>query len=37
MGHLEDKVIFDTMDDLRGPKGSYPEGFMSLSLFLAEI
>ena len=34
---LEDRVILDTMDDLWGPQGSYPEGFMSLSLFLAEI
>ena len=37
MGHLEERVILDTMDDLGGPQGSYPEGFMSLSLFLAEI
>ena len=36
-GHLEDRVILDTMDDLGGPQGSYPEGFVSLSLFLAEI
>ena len=36
-GDLEDRVILDTMDDLGGPQGSYPEGFMSLSLFLAEI
>ena len=34
---MEDRVILDTMDDLGGPQGSYPEGFMSLSLFLAEI
>ena len=34
---LEDRVILDTMDDLGGPQGSYPEGFVSLSLFLAEI
>ena len=34
---LEDRVILDTMDDLGGPQGSYPEGFMSLSLFLTEI
>ena len=34
---LEDRVILDTMDDLGGPQGSYPEGFMSLSLFFAEI
>ena len=37
MGHLEDRVILDTMDDLGEPQGSYPEGFVSLSLFLAEI
>ena len=36
-GDLEDRVILDTMDDLGGPQGSYPEGFKSLSLFLAEI
>ena len=37
MGHLEDRVILDDMDDLGRPQGSYPEGFVSLSLFLAEI
>ena len=37
MQDLEDRVILDTMDDLGGPQGSYPEGFVSLSLFLAEI
>ena len=37
MGDMEDRVIFDDMDDLGGPQGSYPEGFMSLSLFFAEI
>ena len=37
MGHLEDRVIVDDMDDLGRPQGSYPEGFVSLSLFLAEI
>ena len=36
-GELEDRVILDTMDDLGGLQGSYPEGFVSLSLFLAEI
>ena len=36
-GDFEDRVILDTMDDLGGPQGSYPEGFVSLSLFLAEI
>ena len=34
---MEDMVILDTMDDLAGTQGSNPEGFMSLSLFLAEI
>ena len=37
MRDLEDRVILDTMDDLRGPQGSYPESFVSLSLSLAEI
>ena len=36
-GDLEGRVILDTMDVLGGPQGSYPEGFVSLSLFLAEI
>ena len=36
-GHLEDRVILATMDDLWGPQESYPEDFVSLSLFLAEI
>jgi hypothetical protein len=37
-GELKDRVIIDTMDDLGGAQGSYPEGgFVSLSLFLAEI
>ena len=34
---MEDRVILDTIEDLRGPQGSYPEGFVSFSLFLAEI
>ena len=34
---MEDRVILDTMDDLGGPQGSYPKGFVSLSLFFAEI
>ena len=34
---MEDMVILDTMDDLRGPQGSYPEAFVSLSLFFAEM
>ena len=37
MGDLEDRVILDNMDDLGRPQGSYPESFVSLSLFLAEI
>ena len=37
MGDLEDRVILDNMDDLGRVQGSYPESFMSLSLFLAEI
>ena len=36
-GDMEDRVILDTMDDLGGPQGSYPEDSVSLSLFLAEI
>ena len=34
-GDMEDRVIFDTMDDLGEPQGSYPDSFVSLSLFLA--
>ena len=34
---LEDRAILDTMNDLGRPPGSYPEGFVALSLFLAEI
>ena len=37
MQDLEDRVILDTMDDLGGLQGSYPEGFVSLSLFLADL
>ena len=37
MRDLEDRIILDNMDDLGRPQGSYPEGFVSLSLFLAEI
>ena len=37
MEDLEDRVILDNMDDLGRPQGSYPESFVSLSLFLAEI
>ena len=36
-GDTKDRVILDTMDDLGRPQGSYPEGFVSLSLFLPEI
>ena len=34
---LEDGVIFEVMDDLGKVQGSCPEGFVALSLFLAEI
>ena len=34
---LEDMVILDVMYVLGRPQGSYPEGFMSISLFLGEI
>ena len=34
---LEDGVILEVMDDLGRVQGSYPEGFVALSLFLAEI
>ena len=37
MGDLEERVILDNMDDLGEVQGSYPEGFVALSLFLAEI
>ena len=37
MGDLEDGVILEVMDDLGKVQGSYPEGFVALSLFLAEI
>ena len=30
-------MILDNMDDLGRPQGSYPESFVSLSSFLAEI
>ena len=36
-GDMEDRVILDDMDDLGRPQVSYPEGFVSLSLFLVEI
>ena len=36
-GDLENRVILDNMDDFGKPKGSYPEAFVSLSLFLTEI
>ena len=36
-GDLEDGVILEVMDDLGKVQGSYPEGFVALSLFLAEI
>ena len=34
---MEDRVNRDILDDIGGPQESYPEGFVSLSLFLAEI
>ena len=34
---LEDGVILEAMDDLGRVQGTYPEGFVELSLFLAEI
>ena len=37
MGDLQDRVMLDDMDVLGRPQGSYPETFVSLSLFLAEI
>ena len=36
-GDLEERVIFDVMDVFGRPQGFYPESFVSLSLFLAEI
>ena len=34
---FEDGVILEAMDDLGRVQGSCPEGFMELSLFMAEI
>ena len=34
---IEDRVIHNIMDVLCRPQGSYPESFVALSLFLAEI
>ena len=34
---FEDGVILEVMDDLGRVQGSYPEGFVALSLFLADI
>ena len=34
---LEESVILDIMEVVGTPQGSYPESFMSSSLFLAEI
>ena len=36
-GDLEDRVILEAMDDHGKVQGTYPEGFVALSLFLAEI
>ena len=35
--HLEGRVIHDILDDLGRTQGSYPESFVSISLFLAKI
>ena len=37
MGDMDDRVIQDVLDVLGRPKGSYPESFVTLSSFLAEI
>ena len=34
---LDDRVILEVMDDLGKVQGTYPDGFVALSLFLAEI
>ena len=34
---MEDRVILGVMDDLGRPQGSYPESFVSISSFLAEL
>ena len=34
---FKDGVILEVMDDLGRVQGTYPEGFVALSLFLAEI
>ena len=36
-GDLEDLVIVDILNVLGRPQESYPESFVSISLFLAEI
>ena len=36
-GDMEERVTHDGKVVLCGPQGSYPEGFVSLSLFLVEI
>ena len=37
MGHLDNRVILDNIDVSGRCQESYPDGFVSLSLFLAEI
>ena len=36
MGEMDDRVIYDVLDVLGRPQGSYAESFVALSLFLAE-
>ena len=36
-GDLEDKFMLDIKDVLSKPKGSYPDSFLSMSQFLADI
>ena len=35
--NMEYRVIPDVLDDISRSQGSYPEGFMSFSIILAEI
>ena len=37
MGHLEDRVILDNMDDLGRPQESYSESLESIYFYLAEF
>ena len=36
-GDLEDRVIFDMLDHLGRPPGTYPESFVKIGLHLLEI